>query len=412
MTFEKWLEAMGLNVADLSEDQKAKLEAKFKVEQAAGSAGNASDGGDVSASHGDIGPDAVVASVRAEQARQKAVTELVAEAVKRPGADLDRIEAIGKEAIANGWNPKDTELALLRATRSTAPRVSRNGAPPSEPVLAAMLLLACGVNDEKLAKDRDFGARVMEAAWPRRHGGMHQVFAAALAADGVSAPHGGEALYRAVMEHQLRAGFSTTDLPGVLGTVGNKLLQDSFTTVDAAYPTIAQQADFNNFLTYTIYRLDHTGEFGKVGQDGELKSGKLGEASFTNKLDTYGQMLTLTRQQIANDDLNALNQLYRTLGRKARIAVEKALFSIVMEAADVFYTGARGNRVTTNALSVTGLGAAEAAMLGMVDGDGDPIYAMPTILLVPPGLKATGLQLYTSGQVNQNACVERRSGRG
>jgi len=276
--------------------------------------------------------------------------------------------------------------------------------PKSNEVLAAGLLMACGVKDEVIAKDRDFGDQVAEEAWKLRHGGLHQVFAAALNGAGISAPHGGQALFHAVVENfrNIRAGFSTVNLPGILGTVGNKLLLNSFTAVDATYERIAQQVDFNNFLTHTIYRLDHTGEFALVGSTGELKHGKLSESSYTNKLDTRGQMLTLSRQAIINDDLNALVQMYSMLGRKARIAVEKALYTELLESSDVFFTTGRGNLIASNALSVGALGYAEAAMLGMVDADGDPIYAAPSILLVPPARKFLADQLYTSARVNQD----------
>ncbi|MCC7489969.1 MAG: hypothetical protein IT485_10050, partial [Gammaproteobacteria bacterium] len=346
-------------------------------------------------------PGVFIDAARQERARREKITAIIAEAVARPGADLDRLERISAEAIDNRWTVQETELAVLRALRPVPPAVASHGAPPTEAVLAAALLMTCGVGDERLAKDRDFGPAVVEAAWKRRGSGLHGLFAAALAAEGVSAPHGGEALYRAVVEHHVRAGFSTVDLGGLLGTVGNKLLLSSFTQVNATYERLAQQADFNNFLTYTNYRLDHTGEFAQVGPDGELKHGKLSESSYTNRLATRGQLLTLTREAIVNDDLNALQQLYGTLGRKARIAVEKALYEQVMEASDSFYTAARGNRLTTNALCVEGLAAGEAAMLGMVDADGDPIYSQPAILLVPPGLKYLGDQLFTSAMVNQ-----------
>jgi len=106
-------------------------------------------------------------------------------------------------------------------------------------------------------------------------------------------------------------------------------------------------------------------------------------------------MLTITRQDIINDDLNAFRSLTQQLARKARLAVEKALYTVVMEASDVFYTTGRGNRLT-GALGLTELAAAEAAMLAMADAGGDPIYAMPRYLLVPPGLKSMATSIFMS----------------
>lgn len=342
-------------------------------------------------------PNAIINAARDEHARRLKITKLIEASIKQPGADLDQLERLAAEAITNRWSVDQTELAVLRATR---PSMNFNRAnvesAASAPTLIAAVLLACGMNADNLAKDRDIGERAVEAAWKHRNLGIHGLLAKALAGEGVSAPHGGQALWAAVVNHQIRAGFSTVDLPGILGTVGNKLLLDSFTAVEVVYDSIAQQADFNNFLTYTNYRLDHTGTFAQVSSTGELKQGKLSETSYTNKLETSGQLLTLSRQQIINDDLNALKQLYGTLGRKARLAVEKALIILVMESSDSFYTTARGNRISNAPLAIDKLGAAEAAMLGMVDASGDPIYASPSILLVPQGLKYQGDQIYTS----------------
>lgn len=417
MNFTQWLEAMGLKESELTDDAKAKLRAKFDAEQATLQAKATAEAGKtpqaptqpapvVQAAAGGgfagLSPDEVVEAQVREENRKAKITALIAEAVRKPGAPLEKLREIGNTAIAQGWSVENTDVAILRAGRAQMPFVgTSSSAPPTAAVLTAGLLLACQVSDEKLAKDRDFGPVVVEAAWKRRNSGLLSLFAAALEAEGVHAPHGGQALFAAVVEHYVKAGFSTVDIAGIIGASANKLLLDSFTAVEAVYPDVAQQVDFNNFNTYTNYRLDHTGEFAKIGPDGELKHGKLAESSYTNKLDTSGQILTLTRQAVINDDLNAFQQIYRMLGRKARIAIEKALITLVMEASDVFYTSARGNRLTTNALSITGLGAAEAAMLQMVDGDGDPIYATPTMILVPPALKATGDSLYVSTNLNQ-----------
>jgi len=383
------------------------------VAAAAGNAGGTSSATapnlQLHAADADGGIQAVLDQADAEQKRRQRLTAIIAEAVKVPGADMEGMKTIAKRAIDEEWTVKDTELAVLRATRPRPPQ--SGGTRPAQPaVLAAAMCLACGIADERLAKDRDFGPEVVSAAWSLRRIGLHGLLAAALSAEGVSAPYGGDALYGAVMTHHIQAGWSTVNLPGILGAVANKILLDAFTAVDATYERIAQQAEFTNFHTHTIYRLDHTGEFAVLPPTGELKHGKLGETSSTNKLNTAGQILVLSRQAIINDDTNALVQLPALLGRKARISVEKALYAKVMEAADVFYTSGRGNKLTSNGLSVDALAAAEAAMVALVDADGDPVYAAPKILLVPPALKYLAAQLYTSGKINQSPASNKGQG--
>jgi len=347
----------------------------------------------------DLTPAAVIARAKRERQRLDTIRALVEEAASRPGVDMEVLEKIAAQAESEGWTPEQAELAILRATRPQPPKLRADKAPTQE-VLVAALCLAAGVSDETLAKDRDFGPDVVERAWQFRRLGMRGVLATALKAQGFDAPHGARAFYETLREaqhsHVQAAGFSSINLPGILGATANKLLLDAFTAVEATYETIADQADFSNFHVHTLYRLDHLGEFAQVAPTGELKHGQLSETSYTNKLDTYGQMLTLSRQAIVNDDLGAFRSLTAQLARKARLAVEKALYQKVMEASDSFYATTKGNKLTANPLSIDGLGKAEAAMFGMTDAGGDPIYATPWYLLVPPQLKPLADQIFVS----------------
>ena len=343
--------------------------------------------------------ESTIRRVKLERERQKSINALVELYSSYKGADIDEIDRIQAEALRDGTSPKDVELALLRASRPLAPQIRRADLPTPK-VLEASLCMAAGVSDEWLANRREYGEEVVTKAYPLRNRGLRGTIAAALESAGVRVPYGNRELYDTLLEHRhqrhVRAeGFSTINLPGILGNVANKILLQAFLAVDATYDTIADQADFSNFHTHSIYRLDMMGEFSRVPKDGELKHANLGQDSYTNKLETSGLTLTLTRQDIINDDLNAFRTLTQQLARKARISVEKALYTEVMEASDVFYTTGRGNRLT-GALGITELAAAEAAMVSQADAGGDPIYASPQFVLVPPGLRSLADSLFLS----------------
>lgn len=353
------------------------------------------------------GVEAITAAARDEGERQGKITDMVTDALAEPGASIDEIEALGRKAVTERWDVSKAEAAFanlkleaVRANRARGPSIhARSEQPLNDSVLAAAVLLSLGAKHDRIAKDPDFGERVAEAAWKHRSITLHGLIAAALKADGVTPPHGGPALFQAAMGHAIRAGFSTVNLPGILGNVANKRLLDSFTAVEVVYPRIAQQVEHANFHTHTHYRLNDVGSFAEVGADGEIQHGTLSEESYTNRVTTKGQMLTLTRQDIINDDLGALDQLTGILGRKAALAVERATIDIILEGSDVMFTSGNGNKQTSSALSLTTLGTAEALMMAQLDADSEPIYATPRILLVPPGLKALAEQIYTSTTV-------------
>jgi len=352
-------------------------------------------------------PDAVIEAARQEQARRDRITTMVKAAIATPGADLTQLQQLAKSAFNEGWSEQTTELAILRAGRPAAPAIHKGQAPASDAVLAAATLLSCGVSDKKLAEDLDFGPRVVEAAWQHRRMGLHQLIAAALQANGMHVEHGGQGLFASLMRaapamRSIQAsggGFSTVNLAGILGTVGNKLLLDSFTNVAVTFQEICQLSDFNNFLTYTQYRMTAGGGYEVVGNKGEIKHADLGEESYTNRLDTRGKMVTLSRQDIINDDLGALQQLFRLLGRDAALSLEETVYDAFMEGSDVIFTSARANRLTSAALSMATLQSADAALMAQTNENGKPIYAMGSRLVVPPALKALADAIFISENV-------------
>lgn len=365
--------------------------------------------------------DSIVGEAQAKQDRKDRITAMVRASCATPGVTremLDAFQRIGTEAINANWDDAQVELALIRAGRAApsigAPSIGSGNGAPTDAVLAAALLMSCGVSHEKLVKDPDFGERTVQAAWTRSRGRMslHQLIATALQASGAHVGHGGTQIFDALLANapllamqrargfgDIRAGFSTVSLAGILGTVGNKLLQDSFTDVESTYQEICQLADFSNFLTYTSYRLTASGGFQKIGPTGELKHANLGEQSATNRLETSGMMLTLDRQQIINDDLNAFAQLFKIMGRDSLIALEEATYDAFMESSDVIFTSARGNRNTSAALSLANLQIADAALMAQVNENGKPIYAMGSKLIVPPALKALADSIFVSEHI-------------
>jgi hypothetical protein len=365
---------------------------------------------DINHDHNNESP-ATQAIIRAKAERQRidTIRALVEEAASNRYADMDALEQIAAQAESEGWDAQRTELAILRVTRPRAPIARDRSDRPSQQVLEAALCMAAGVSDETLARDRDYGEQVVSAAWQHRRRGLRGILALALEAGGIRVPHGGREFYEALVTHQRieAAGFSTVNLPGILGNVANKMLLDAFTSAPGTYETIAAQEDFSNFHQHQIYRLDATGNFDKVADGGEIKHGALQESEYTNKLNTYGMMLTLTRQQIINDELSAFRSLVGQLGRRAKIAIERALYAVVMEATDTFYTAARGNRLTNAALGITSLGSARSALAKMQDANGDPLATAGRYLLVPTELEPLAMQIYTSVTLNETTTVDK-----
>jgi len=407
MDFEKWLEAKGFVAADLSEVQRASLQAMYEAEQKRpGPQGDptsdASDAGDTDQPGG--GAD-VVSELRAQAAAE---TKRIAAIRRICGSKFPQIE---EQAIAEGWTEERTELEKLRAERPTVTGIRRSTEPPTGKALEAALLLNYNVApEEKVA--RWYDARIMEAALSRdlKRAGLHTVFREIIHAAGGHAAATGfdDDTIRAAFVAEQRLiqaayGFSTLSLSGILSNVANKAMLAAYEAVESVATQICSETDVNDFKEVTRYRMTGNGVFEKVGPDGELQHATLTEEAYKNRIETFGRMIALTRQMIINDDLGAFLQIPRIIGRMSALKREEAVFELLLSNPNDFFGTGHQNFLSgaETALSIAALTAAEQKFLDQTDVTGKPVLLSPAILLVPTSLKVAAQQLMTETRVNE-----------
>jgi hypothetical protein len=189
-------------------------------------------------------------------------------------------------------------------------------------------------------------------------------------------------------------GWTTTSLTNTLSNVSNKFLRDGWMAVDQTALRIAAVRPVQNFKEIKTVSLLGGSLFEQLGKGGEIPHGELGEETYTNKADTYGLMFAITREDIINDDLDALTAVPRRLGRSGMLKLNDLVWRIFLNNGS-FFTSGRGNLITDD-LDMDGLAVAETAFINQTDPDGNPLGIMPAILLVPPTKRATALQLMNS----------------
>ena len=299
-----------------------------------------------------------------------------------------------------------TELAVLRAERPQAPAVHINtpqGA--SENVLEAACLLSARLQNvedhadvkDLEAADKQFRGRLslqellLEAAWAHGYTGRNFRDARGV-------------LQAAFAPVNAANGFSTINIGGILSNVSNKFLLEGFNRVEAAWRDITAIRSVNDFKTVTSYRMVGANQYERIAPGGVIKNGNLGEESYQNKADTYGLMLSIDRRDIINDDLGAITDVPRMIGRGAGLKINDVFWSIFMENAS-FFTVAHKNLQSGNAssLSIDGLTAAETAFLEQTDPDGKPLALKPALMLVPPALNVTADQLRTALEIRNTS---------
>lgn len=402
--FEQWLKARGFDdVNTLSDAQRTSLEAMFNLE----SAGTA----DKSATQTQVSSDLdeIMEAKRLKADRAKRITAMADLAMDEHPELIETIGALSHQAMEGDWPADKFELTLLRKTRGTPNaiiRPSRETAVSGD-VLEAAICLTGGLEKP----ENHFSEQVLEAASTNyRSGiGVREVLTLAAKQNGYRDINYRDvpALLKAAGQNPTiqAANFSTISLPNTFSNVMNKFSRAGFDSVEQGWRAIAAVRSVRDFKQITTISLTGDLTYIEVAPGGEIKHGTLGEKTYTNQAKTYGRMISITRQDIINDDLGALTQVPRKLGRGGAIKLNELVWSTFMNNGSFFTSGnanyLTGVTVGTNdsRLNIEGLTRAEAAFYNQTDPDGKPLGAIPEILVVPNALFATATQLMNSTEV-------------
>lgn len=313
------------------------------------------------------------------------------------------------KAISENWDLNRTRKAVLDAIQAsyqtTAPSVNtgtRNNRGITGNVLQAAAFQALRLPEESIIKATS--QQDLEAADKRWHGaiGLQEIILEAAAANGnpmdCHSLHSGnwhDAVGRAI---HAAAGFTSIDLPGILGGIINRELLTGFGEVEAVWDKISRVTPVKDFREVTAYRLVSNGGFQKVLPGGELQHGSYSETSYTNRAETYGKIVGLSRNDIINDDLGALADIPQQLGLDAGMTFNEIFWKEFLDNSTFFKAGNK-NLLTGNALSIEGLGAAVKKFRELKDESGRMIGVAPAILLVSGSNEVLADKLFADANI-------------
>lgn len=399
-TFEDWLVSLKIDAATLTEEDRAALMLAYDARQApAPPAAPAA-------------PPVVSAEATpAEKPEEKAAEEVKAAIRRVQGEEYRRVSAIEKltaglpeiraTAVEKGWSAMETENAVLRAkAKQSAPDNSRrsgSGAATPDILTAAICQARKIPGHEKQFKDE-----VLQAAHTMFRGGigLQQLLLHAAVQNGYDASPGER--IGSNLKRVLQAAFSSVSVPGILSNVANKELLAGY-EADAQlmlWKEISDVKSVTDFKTVTAYRMLDNMVYEELGPGGKIKSGSIGEESYTRAAKTYAKMFSLTRTDIINDDLGAFDDLRKRLGMGAAQKLSDVFWTKFLDNS-AFFTSGRGNYISG---STTNLGTdAVGLQLGLTafrtlrspTADGSKrVGGDPSILMVPTELTYIAEQFY------------------
>lgn len=326
------------------------------------------------------------ATLTAEQIRAEALAESQRITAIRKACD-GKFGDIEAQAIAEGWDQQQTELAVLRASRPKATPYYGSRTAPSKVVLEAAILAHMGC--DHLA-EQHLGATAAQQARDLRATNLVDLCRAALMIDGKDAPHGRDGM--------IRAALSTYSLPVALGDAANKVLFEAYTESPATWRAFAAVKSTNDFKDHTGVRPSDTGDLTQLPPGGEIKHGSIKEATFKYSVDTFAKMLSIDRRDIINDDLSLFDDTARSLGKAAMRSLSDLVYKVLLANAGSFFSTGHGNydEGAETALASAALATGIAKMLAQRDDEGRDLDIRARTLLVPPELQQTAKELLQS----------------
>ena len=326
-----------------------------------------------------------VDEIRAEAAAESKRIAAIRKACK---GDFPDIEA---KAIEEGWDVTRTELEVIRAERPKAPNAiipDHKGA--TGDVLAAACLSCWGHGD--LAA-KTYGERVAQRGEDLRCRSLVDLAASCLAAEGRPVPRGTSSV--------IQAGFSTMSLPVALGSSAEKLMLAAYADSPQSWRSFAKIVSVSNFRSKSLLRPTFLRAADPVGRTGLLTHTSVTEEVVSIKAETYGQVLSVSRQDIYDDDAGVFVEAAIQLGKNCGRALNDLIWRIVLLNDGDFFHGDNGNYMSggTSALGVESLAAAIAAMLNQRDVSGRSIDIRPKVLCVSPSLEMEARQLLVSSSM-------------
>lgn len=330
---------------------------------------------------------------------ENVVTDTVAEIREQEAAETQRVAAIRKvcgdkwpkieaQAIADGWTADRAELEVLRAARPKAPRSYVH----CDPVVGSDALEAsilCRLGFASLG-EKTLSAAAMERGEQIKATHALDLCRAALMLDGAEVPAGREAM--------VKAALSTTSLPVALGNVANKVLLDAYNEVPATWRAFAAVRSVPDFKQAQAIRPSFGRTMEKVNPGGEVKHATVGEETSAFQIDTYGQLLSIDRRDIINDDLGLFVDSAAALGRAALRRLSDLVYEVLLGNAGSFFASGNNNLLTgvDTVLGIDSLALAIAAMRKQRDAEGNDLDLRPATLLVPPELETIARALLES----------------
>lgn len=186
---------------------------------------------------------------------------------------------------------------------------------------------------------------------------------------------------------------STSDFTGLLANVANKALLAGYEEAEETFQQWTRPGSLPDFKPGSRVDLNMFPSLRKVAEGAEYKYATVGERGAQVVLATYGELFSITRQAIINDDLDAFTRVPRMMGRAAIRTIGDLVYAILtanpnMPDGTPLFHADHKNLLAGGGITTAAVDAMQSAMALQKQGQSVLNIAMQ-YLIVPRALKGT-----------------------
>lgn len=185
----------------------------------------------------------------------------------------------------------------------------------------------------------------------------------------------------------------SSDFTLLLANVANKALLTGYEEAEETFQLWTRPGTLPDFKPGSRVDLNMFPSLRKVAEGAEYKYATVGERGASVLLATYGELFSITRQAIINDDLDAFTRIPRMMGRAAIRTIGDLVYAVLtdnpnMQDGTALFHASHGNLLTGAAITTASVDAMQAAMALQKQGK-STLNIELQYLLVPRALKGT-----------------------
>ncbi len=191
-----------------------------------------------------------------------------------------------------------------------------------------------------------------------------------------------------------KRALSTSDFSSLMLNVANKRIRKAYEAMPQTFKPLVRKASLSDFKPTTVIQTGIAPELKKVPEHGKYEETKFSDTNESYQLETFGRILSVTRQMIINDDLNALNMFPTAFGRAAANLESKVVYDqlinnkiLMSDKKPLFHVDHKNIAKQKAKISKESLEIAENIILSQTGLENEIINLRAKYLIVPNALK-------------------------